>query len=74
METSHENSRFRSQLLEKTMVLKSALLARLKSQFLPSATATVATDSGITLTHVKTEGVIPPSLLKFRRLIIFLIS
>lgn len=61
METSHENSRFRSQLLEKTMVLKSAILARLKSQFLPSATATVATDSGITLTHVKTEGVIPPS-------------
>ena len=66
METTHENSRFRSQLLEKTSVLKSALLARLKSQFLPSATATVATDSGITLTHVKTEGVIPPSLLKIQ--------
>ena len=66
METTHENSRFRSQLLEKTSVLKSALLARLKSQFLPSATATVATDSGITLTHVKTEGVIPPSLPKNR--------
>lgn len=43
METSHENSRFRSQLLEKTLVLNHALLARLKSQFLPSATATVAT-------------------------------
>jgi hypothetical protein len=41
METTHENSRFRSQLLEKTSVLKSALLARLKSQFLPSATATL---------------------------------
>ena len=54
------------ELLEKTRVLKSALLARLKSQFLPSATATVATDSGITLTHVKTEGVIPPSLHKNR--------
>ncbi|MFO1373114.1 MAG: hypothetical protein U1E99_00710 [Agitococcus sp.] len=54
------------ELLEKTSVLKSALLARLKSQFLPSATATVATDSGITLTHVKTEGVIPPSLLKIQ--------
>ncbi len=66
METTHENSRFRSQLLEKTLVLNHALLARLKSQFLPSATATVATDSGITLTHVKTEGVIPPSLPKNR--------
>lgn len=43
METTHENSRFRSQLLEKTSVLKSALLARLKYQFLPSATATLAT-------------------------------
>ena len=41
METSHENSRFRSQLLEKTLVLNHALLARLKLQFLPSATATL---------------------------------
>ena len=72
METTHENSRFRSQLLEKTRVLNHALLARLKSQFLPSATATVATDSGITLTHVKTEGVIPPSLLKIQEVDYFL--
>ena len=95
METTHEKLRFRSQLLEKTSVLKSskvrdlkpqfrsqllektrvlnhALLARLKSQFLPSATATVATDSGITLTHVKTEGVIPPSLLKIQEVDYFL--
>ena len=43
MKTTHENSRFRSQLLEKTIVLNPSLLARLKSQFLPSATATVAT-------------------------------
>ena len=52
------------ELLEKTSVLKSAILARLKLQFLPSAT--VATDSGITLTHVKTEGGITPSLLKIQ--------
>lgn len=62
------------ELLQKTSVLKSSKVRDLKPQFrsqllektrvLPSATATVATDSGITLTHVKTEGVIPPSLLK----------
>lgn len=60
------------ELLEKTSVLKSALLARLKSQLLPSATATVATDSGITLTHVKTEGVITPSLHKIQEVDYFL--
>lgn len=43
-----------------------AFVSHVKTQFLPSATATVATDNGITLTHVKTEGVIPPSLPKNR--------
>ena len=57
---------FLKELLEKTSVLKPSKVRDLKSQFLPSATATVATDSGITLTHVKTEGVIPPSLHKNR--------
>lgn len=60
------------ELLQKTSVLKPSKVRNLKSQFLPSATATVATDSGITLTHVKTEGVITPSLHKIQEVDYFL--
>ena len=63
METTHENSRFRSQLLGKTRVLNSALLARLKLQFLPSATV-----KNLTKPNIKRELLEKTSVLSINKL------